>query len=60
MWLNNGDTEIQFDWITNNSPLIFTPKTGIINNKPQTTNIKYIPENASCIQLISTCDNDQL
>eukprot|EP01083_Nonionella_stella_P089939 251242_1 len=50
--INNGETPIHFKWITTDSPLIFEPTQGVIDDKSQTINIRYTPPSANCVEMV--------
>ena len=54
--INHGDIQISYKWITNKSPLIFEPCSGVITSKnTQNITIKYTPKIANCIEMKVPC-----
>ena len=50
--VNDGESEIEYQWMTANSPLIFEPDQGVVNgNSSQLVQIRFTPQSASCMEM---------
>jgi len=50
--VNDGDTDIEFQWMTANSPLTFDPAEGVVDgHSSKSIEIRFTPQSASCLEM---------